>query len=264
MLLASDLQFCKCSVPALSYSTANIGNVISTGPTLITGSTPNEVFFSTDPEAAGGSTLKQTQKVHVRNISTTDTALNLSAYFENFIDDAPSLNTVSLVSDSALDSSIYFGRVLGFDNSGNPIQVDVTLNGTTEVTSVSTILHFSRVENRLVSSGALVPTNGNVTVKSGSTTLGTIPTGLRTASNEHSMIMEASLDTSTTIATTASDPSGTFSSPRTLATALPFSADLSHVGAPHNQAMWLRETIPPATLGSSAYDQAIMLNWRVV
>lgn len=263
MLTKSNIQLCKCSVPPVDFTTANVGNVISAGPTLITGTVADEIFFSIDPSALGGSTLIQTNKVFFRNTSTTDTALNCSVYIENFIDAIVGPTTITLQSTSASDDSTFFARIKGFDASGNPIQTDLSLAGTSAVTSVQTFSTLSRIDFRNSTSEALTPVNGDITVKYGSTTIGICPAGLRTASHEFSILMESSLNSSTTIATTAANPTGTFFQPRTEATALAFYADLSHVGSPNAQGMWPRVTIPPATLGSERYDFSLRFLCKV-
>lgn len=263
MLLNGDIGLCKAATPPLDFTTANVGGVISTGPVYITGSTIGEQFFSIDPNAAGGSSLIQTVKDFIINISTTNTAKSCKIWFHNLIDDAPSLNTVSFVSDSASDNSSMFMRVIGFDNAGNPVQADINLNGTTQVTTGQTFLHISRIEFRLNSSGALAPLNGNGTIKSGSTVLGTAPYGKRGVSTEWKMLMESTLNSNTTIATTAANPTGTFFTPRTAATGLAFSGNLSHIGGPNAQGFWVRQTIPAATIGSEEIDFAIRFSCRV-
>lgn len=263
MLLNSDINLCKCANPPTALDTASVGGAISSGPTFITGSVSGEMNIPIDPDDIGGSSITLTTKVFWQNQSTTDTAKSCSIYFENFIDDAPSLNTVTLQSSSALDTSAFFARVIGFNNSGTPIQADINLNGVTAVTTTATFLHISRVEIRANSNGALVAAYGDITVKSGSTTLGIIPNGLRTASTEWSVLMDGALNSTTTIANPQSSPAGTFFSPRTEATALSFAADLSHVAGPNAQGCWPRIVIPPGTLGSEAYDESFVFLCKV-
>lgn len=263
MLSASNIKLCLANNPATSFSTTSVGGVISSGPTYVNGTAINEVFFSIDPEALGGSTKVQTQKLFWRNESGTDAAKSCSMYLENYLDDAPSNAVLSVVSDSALDDGTLFVRILAFDNSGNPIQVDITLNGTTAATSISSALHISRAEVRSTTGQAITASNGNITVKSGSTVLGIIPFGLRGATHELSILMEATLDSSTTIANTSANPTGTFFSPRDAASALLFSANLVPAGGPHAQGFWARETVPPATLGSEFIDHSFLFNCKV-
>lgn len=263
MLLSSDIKLCKCTTPPVDYTTASVGGAISAGPTYITGSSSNEIFFTMDPNALGGASLVQTNKIFFRNNSATDDAKNCSVYIENFLDEIPANAILTFQSDSALDDATYFVRTLGFDNSGNPIQIDVTLNGTTLVSSVSNMRYISRSEVRSVSTGALVTCNGNITVRSSVTTLGIVPFGLRSGTREISILMEAALDSTTTIATTAANPSGTFFSPRTQATALAFFGNLVFTGGPHAQGVWIRQTIPAATLGSDAIDHALLFNCKI-
>lgn len=263
MLLTNDLGWCKCSNPPVDFSTANVGGSIASGPVFMNGGTVGELFFSIDPDVAGGSSITQTTKGFIRNASTTNTAKNCSVHIENCIDDAPSLNTVSFQGLSSLDDSTVYMRVIGFDGSGNPVQADVTLNGVTMVTTVQTFLHISRVEFRSTVNDALVPLNGNGTIRSGATILGVSPRGLTGCLTEISIIVESILNSSTTIATTAANPSGTFSKPRTLAQSIAFAGDLSHIAGPNRQGIWCRQVIPAATLGSEEIDFSLFLSLRV-
>lgn len=248
---------------ALNFSTASVGGAISAGPTYVTGSSINEVFFTIDPSALGGSTLVQTQKLFWRNESATDAAKSCTLYLENYLDNLAALSVITVVSDSPLDDGTLFVRVLGFDNSGNPLSIDITLNGTTPATSVSSMLNISRAEVRATTGSAITASNGNISVKSGATVQGIIPFGLRSATRELSILMEATLDSTTTIATTAANPSGTFFSPKDVASALAFSGNLVTSGGPHAQGFWARETIPAATIGSEFIDHSFVFNCKL-
>jgi hypothetical protein len=264
MLTINDLMVAKCTTNPVDYTTANIGGAISAGPTFINGTSANELFFPTDPNAAGGATLIQTNKFFVRNGSSTDTAYSCAIWIENALDDNPSNNNIKVVSDNASDNSSYFARIIGFNNSGNPVQIDVTMNGTTEVTTSSQINTISRVESRASSNEALTPTNGNWTIKNGTTVLGILPYGLRTATTEYSILMEAATNGSSTIANTTANPTGTFFRPRTEAGALAFYADLSHISGPNAQPIWARRTTPAATFGSERVDLSFGIKARVI
>lgn len=264
MLSINDIKLAKCTTNPVDYTTANIGGAISAGPTFISGNTGNELFFSTDPNAAGGATLIQTNKFFARNGSSTDTAYSMGIWIENALDNNPSNNNITISSDHASDNSSYYARIIGFNNSGNPVQIDVDMNGTTPVTTSSQINVITRVESRASSNDALVPTNGNWTIKNGTTTLGILPYGLRTATTEYSILMEAALNGSSTIANTTANPTGTFFRPRTEAGALAFFGDLSHISGPNAQPIWARRTTAAATLGSERVDLSFMIKARVI
>jgi hypothetical protein len=265
MLLRGDLTWNKCATPPLDFATANVGGAISAGPTPITGTTIGEVFFDITPDQVGGSDLIQISKVFARNGNSTSPAIACTCWGENFLDDVGSTNTVTLQSDSILDTSDYFARIIGFDGSGNPISADRAMNGISAVTTVLTFGSISRIEYRLVLTGALTTTNGNVTVKSGSTTIGFVPQGLNGANSEQYIAMEAVQNGSTTIADCQTAPSPSFFKPRTRATALSFSEGGTLLGnaTPNRQGVWRKLSIPAATLGSSDAHASIILKANV-
>jgi len=80
--------------------------------------------------------------------------------------------TVTVVSSEATDASNRYVRVKGFDSSGRLIDEQLTLNGTSTVTSTNS---FASVETcvKSVASGSTI--TGYITVKTGTTTLAVIP-----------------------------------------------------------------------------------------
>lgn len=257
MLVEGDLGWYKSATMGANFSTASVGGGRST--TLITGNTIGEIHFAMVPNALAGGSLVQNQKICFTNTSTTDDAISVIFWIDNAADQPPSVNTLSVVSTSALDTSAYFFRFYGFDGSGNPLTIDLSLNGTTTATSASTMLVFSR--GLLMSATTNQPTepNGDITISSGATQISVLLSGYgyKSITAEGKIGVEATQNDTTTIATVAADPSPTFFAANGMGNALSASDGgtlancAAHSTTPNYQSVWCKLTIPERSIGSN-------------
>lgn len=257
MLVEGDVGWFK-KVMGADFTTANLGGAIS--GTQINGSTIGEIFFAMTPAASGGGVGKQTQAIAFRNASLTDDAIGVSFWGANFAIQIPSLNTLSAQSTSVLDTSAYFIRFVGFDNSGNPISIDLQLNGQTLATTSSSMLILARWILMSTLTGLPTSGNGDITVSSGSTVLGIMANldGFSSFTTEGWIGVAGTQNDVVTIATAAADPASiTFFQPVNLSTSLSASGGGnivncgSHSGTPNYQTVWCRLLIAEMVNGSS-------------
>jgi hypothetical protein len=265
-LSLGQLGYLKCLNPAVSLTTAPVGGGVSA--TQINGSSISEIHFPVNPNALGGATITQYNKIFMVNSSTTDDAVGVVAWIENGINQPSTNTTISIVSDSSLDSSLYKARVVGFDSSGNPATVEIQLNGTTTVVTVSSITYVSRIEIRLVASPfTLTSTQGNVSVKdSTATLLGIIATGLSSGISENRIGMEGVKNGTTTTTNAVTAPSGvSMASPNTFGSGISFSGGgtLTHTGT-DAQGIWsaldIKAGVSPAEDATASLVCRVSLN----
>ena len=86
---------------------------------------------------AGGGAKVQYSSTHVKNTNATDALTSAKAWLANALDDVAGDGTASFVSSSASDDSTRKVRILGLDDDGVPTQEEVTLNGVSSVTSLT-------------------------------------------------------------------------------------------------------------------------------
>lgn len=259
-VVTGDIKQYQAATMPTSLTTSSVGGAINTG-VQITGGTIGEIFPGMASAASGGGTRTIYAKTFVKNTNGADDLSSTVFFLANSLDDKPSGNhTVSVVSSSASDGSTKKARFIGLSSGGAPQQEEVTMNGTTVVTTTNTYSAIHRIEIRLVASGDLTDATGDITVSSNSTTIGVIPAGMSSATGEVKIGLVATLDgtSTTTDATTA--PSGiTFSKPRTAATGLAAAnaGVLTHGTA---QAVWWKWVVTEEQKPSA--DIELALDWQ--
>lgn len=244
-LTLGQLGYLKCLNPAVSLTTAPVGGAVSA--TQINGSSIGEIHFAVNPNALGGATITQFNKIFLVNSSTTDDAVGIVTWIENGINQPSANTTISVVSDSSLDNSLRKLRIIGFDSAGNPITIEVQLNGTNVATTVSSIRTVSRTEVRLIASPfTLTASGGNILIKDSSgNVLGVNVVGLSSTTSENLIGMEGVKNGTTTTANATTPPSGiSMASPNTYGSGLSFSGGgaLNHTGT-DGQGIWSQLSI---------------------
>lgn len=259
-VVGSDIKHYQAVTMPTSLTTASVGGAINTG-VEVTGGSIGEVLWSMPSAATGGGTRTLYAKTFVKNTNSSDDMSATKLYMVNSLDDKPAGNhTVSLTSSSASDGSSKKARLIGLNNSGAPLQEEVTLNGTSTVTSSGTFSALHRVEIRLVSDSSLSNAAGDITVVSNSTTIGKVPLGYYAATAEVQMGLVATLDGSSTTTDATTAPGGiSFSKPRTAAGGLAVanSGVLTHGSA---QAVWWKWTVTESQKPSA--DIEVLLGWE--
>jgi hypothetical protein len=193
----------------------------------------------------GGGQRIQTAKFHIYNSDSAVDYAQASVNLINSLDDGPggSFN-VSVTSDNAADNNTYKARIIGWDTTGSPQpQQDdnLVMNGTTPAPSGLNWSKVVAIESRDVSSGALKPTNGNWTVKYGSTVYGVLLAGKYSMTSEVRIGLVATLSDTTTVADAATLPGGiSLSKPRTVLTgiAMANSGVLTHLQTQGGWSVW--------------------------
>lgn len=250
-VVPSDLAHYAATTKATSFSTSDVGGAIDTG-TEITNGSLNEIFFTMEAAASGGGDTIQYGKSFIRNDNSTDQIDSFGIWLPNAIDDLSTAGLIELTSTSASDGSSKKARLIGFDNSGNPQQEEVTLNGTSTVTSSLSFRYELRVEIRLSSGSALTAAAGDITIEHDSSTVGVIPATVKTATNEIDIGLQATLGGSTTITDASTAPSSvTFSRPRVVGSKLTVDGGTGTLEATEAQAIWWRWTVPETMNPSS-------------
>lgn len=259
----TDMKLFAPATVATSFSTANVGGAISA--TQVSGATLNEIFFTMAANAAAGGDRVQHAKIFDKNDHASDQIDNYGIWLANALDDLTTSSVISLVSTSASDDATKKVRLIGFNASGDVIQEEVALNGTSTVTGT---LSFSqavsgqeklRVEVRLVSGGALTTAAGEITVTHNSVSIGVVPATLKTATNEIDIGIEAAIGGSSVIALASTAPSGiTFTRPRTAATKIVVDGGTGTLEFGEAQGIWLRWTLNETMNPSSKIQNAIV------
>ena len=253
----ADIKHYQAQTMAANFTTSNIGGAINTGA-QIQGAVLSEALFTMSSAPAGGGSKVQYSSTHIKNTNATDALTSAKAWMANSLDDVASAGTASFASSSVSDDSTRKVRILGLDDDGVPTQEEVTLNGTSSATSLTSWSAIHRVELRLVSGGTLVNAAGDITVTRGAE-LGVIPAGYWSATAEVQFGVEATLGTSTTTADAATAPGGiSFAKPRTEAGATAL-ANSGLLAAGATQQVWWRWTLAEQARPSA--DIQVVLRW---
>ena len=246
-LSSSDLRLFEPATVAADFSTASVGGAMSANE--LVGSIGEILFEMPSSEDGSGDGDKvQRAKVFYKNKSTDTDLSQGKIWIANALDDfGAGMDTVGMTSSSADDDATMFYRCIGYDVNSDPIVLEVAGDGITQALTVDQVSFLSRVSSHLDDSGSGYPLQavvGDVTIKRGNgTTLGVIPAGYSSATQEIDLWLAATLGDTATIATAAEDPAGaSWSRPRTYATAGSV-ANSGVLTAETGQAVWLRETI---------------------
>lgn len=256
---ASDMKLVEATTMPASFATASVGGAIDGGETLISDATVGQVHFTTASNASGGGDKVQYSKIFDKNDHATDTVNNYVVWIENAIDTLGSANTISFTSASASDDSTKKMTIQGFSSGGAAQTEDVTMNGTTQVTSSLSYTGRVRCILRLVSTGATSTAAGDIDIEFNAATVGTMPAGLYSATGEIDIALEAALDGSATIADASTAPSGpSFSRPRTQGGGLTTDAGTGTLEAQEAQGIWSKWTLPELMLPYSSIQCSIV------
>lgn len=254
---ASDMKLIEATTMPASFSTASVGGAI--GSTEISSATVGQVHFTMASNASGGGAKVQYSKIFDKNNHATDTVNNYVVWIENAIDTLGTANTISFASSSASDDSTKKMTVQGFSSGGAAQTEDVTMNGTSTVTTSLSYTGRVRCILRLVSTGATSNAAGDITATFDASTVGVMPAGLYSLTGEIDIALEAALDGSATIADASTAPSGpTFTRPRTQAGGLTTDAGTGTLEAQEAQGIWSRWTLPELMLPYSSIQCSIV------
>jgi hypothetical protein len=247
-LLPSHLKRVASTVRAADFADEDIGGALT--DTELTGTTVGETLFEmpSTAEGSGDGSRVQYGKEGIANTHPTDNLINAKIFFPNFLADWGSgTDTVVLTSSSEDDDDTKFARLFGFDINGDPIVLEVALDGTAEAVSLDLMSDLQRVtihEDDVDNDYPLVATAGTLTITRGNdTVLGEIPAGYYSATAEIDAWLPATLNDTTTADDPATSPSGaSWSRPRNIASALAV-ANGGELSAESKQGIWLRLTV---------------------
>ena len=258
-VLKTDMKWRKPSTVATSFATSSVGGA-KTGTNLVSAA-DDEIFFSTNAEAAGGSSVTQYGKVFLANTHATDAASGLGAWIANALDTPSAAASMKFVSSDAADSSSYKIRIKGYNSGGTVVTEDRTLNGTSEVTSSTS---FSVTSSRNVTcefiddAGARANAVGTITITHGSTVIGVIPAGGSMAMTGLSIGRTSDVDDTQTIADASTAPSGvSFSVANAAGEKILVDAGSGDLAAGEAQGYWLKLVLTPAQPAVSPFQVAL-------
>lgn len=260
MSLNSYIAHYKCSSPPADFTTTPIGGAISVN--TINSALLEEVLFKMSSAAEGGGDRTQRSKFFVKNTHSTEPLTSAKIYLPLSLDDWGTNDQTVAVQAVNTDDDDKFVRFKGHDTNGDPIQLDVNVDGTTMAATSSTYTAFQSCEVRSQSTGELAAvTSGNILsiYRNGATKLGEIIEGFYFASSEFDIWLPATLDDSITATDAGTDPSGvSWSRPRTEATALSV-ANSGSLTAGSAQGIFVRWTLPETTKPRSVIQIPIMV-----
>ncbi len=255
----TDMKWRKPTTVATSFATSSVGGAKTS--TNLVSAADDEIFFSTNANAAGGASVTQYGKVFLANTHATDAASVLGAWIANALDTPSATDVMTFASSSTSDSSSYKVRIKGYNSGGTVVSEDRTLNGTSEVTSSTS---FSVTSSRNVTceflddTGARANAVGDITIKHGSTIIGVIPAGGSMAMTGLSIGLTSSVDDSQTIADASTAPSGvSFSVANAVGEKILVDAGSGDLAAGEAQGFWVKLVLTPAQPAVSPFQVAL-------
>ena len=241
----TDMKLVEAATMAASFSTSSVGGAIDGSDTLVSSAGIGAVFFTMPSNASGGGDKVQYSKIFDKNDHATDTVNGYGVWIENAVDTLGTAATIQFVSSSSSDDSTKMITVIGKSSGGAAQSENVTMNGTSTVTTTLTYTGRTRFILRASSGGATSTAAGDITITFSASTVGVIPTGLFSATGEVDIALASALDDSATITDASTAPSGpTFTRPRTQAGMLTTDAGTGTLEAQEAQGIWLRWTLP--------------------
>lgn len=250
-----DGKLYACLNPSLSPSSTGVGGGIDTS-NQITGANLGEVHFSVTPNPTSGSIILY-NKIFMKNTNPSSSAFSCLLWIDNYINAPSSLGNIFAYSTSILDNSGFKIRISGFA-SASPLQVDLSLNGTTIVSTSSGFDTITSIEFYSSANILSYPVGDVIIVDSSSVVLGKIPSGIQTAQSLVSIGIESVIDGTTTISDATTSPSVSFSSPNVPGSSLSF-ANSGLIPSESAQGIWSCETIPAMTKSVSALTVSLVL-----
>ena len=256
---ASDMKLIEATTMPTSDSTSSVGGAIDGGDTEISSATVGQVHYTMASNASGGGDKVRYSKIFDKNDHATDTVNNYVVWIENAIDTLGTANTLSFQSASSSDDDTKEMFIQGFSSGGAAQSEAVEMDGTTQVTSSLSYTGRVRCILRLVSTGATSNAAGDIDIEFDSSTVGTIPAGLYSATGEIDIALASALDDSATIADPTTAPSGpSFTRPRTQAGGLTTDGGTGTIEAQEAQGIWSRWTLPELMLPYSTIQCSIV------
>lgn len=255
---SSDLKLYKPTVPAVDFSTADIGGAKTTN--LASPANLNEICFLMPVDE---SAQVQYAKAFVANDNAEDSPTAVKVWLANALDDwGVNETTGAAQGDASGDDDGKFVRFYGHDSTGEPISLDVLLDEDEVVATGDVLTKLQSVELRDQSTGELVAAAADIVIYRNATALGVIPAGAYTATSEFDVWLPATLNDTTTAATAAAAPSGSsFSRPRTEATALSV-ANSGVLTAGSAQGVWYKWTLPADTKSRGDIQVILGIRWN--
>lgn len=234
----NQLKLFASTTMATSFATANVGGGIS--GTEILAAVVGEVCFmmAADPD----DDVTQYAKAHFANTNTTDTLTDAKIWMPNAGQHVAGNYPCTAQSASEDDDETKKIRFLGYDVSSDPLQHELTMNGTTEaIDSIDfSVVHGAELRNS--TTGILTNAAGPITLRRNGTVFGVIPAGCSSMQNEISIGL-GEMDDTATIDDAGTPPDDvTFSRPRTYEDGLAVDGD--DVPAESAQSIWF-EWIQP-------------------
>lgn len=245
MIANSDFKLAKSSTVATSFSTANVGGGIGALSVASLGDT----FFNMTANGSGGGDLFQYAKVFDKNDHASLPASNYGIYSANWLDDLSGNDLLGFSSSSALD--VHDLLLVGYSSGGAPQSETITLNGTTQVNSS---FIFGATKVRIISPTQTVA-NGPITITHNGSTIGIIPVGMWSATNEIDMGLESAIDDTNTIADASTAPAGVaFTRTRTETAKLLVAGGTGTLPSQSAQGIWLRWTLAEQMISSPEFQ----------
>lgn len=239
----TDMKLKEATTMGTSDSTTSVGGAV--GSTLISSATVGQVHYRVSANASGGGDLVRYSKIFDVNDHATDDIDSYGIWMSNSIDTLGTAATIQFVSDSTSDDSTKMITVIGKSSGGSPQSENVTMNGTTEVTTTLTYTGRVRWILRNSTTKAVTTAAGTITGSFSASTVGVIPPGMFSATGEIDLGLAASLNDSATIATPLAAPSSvTFSKPRVSGSKLVVDSGGGTLTAGDAQGIWSRLTLP--------------------
>lgn len=253
-ITAADLKLYKSANTPTNDSGIS-GGAISV--TEILGSIIGELIPQCAYNAAAGGDIVWYYKAFFKNTHATLPLTESVVYIKNALISLASNGTVSAVSTSSSDGSSKKIKVYGEDASGTAVTEEVILNGTTTATGSQVFSKIYKIE-LLTLAGALTTATGTITITRG-ITLGIIPVGFSTATNEYSLWLAATLNDTASVANRLTAPAGaSWSIPNSYATGLAV-ANSQSLTAGSAQGIWIRATYADGTSPTSQMELILRL-----
>jgi hypothetical protein len=243
-----------------SDETSLVGGAISA--TQITGTSVGEVYA---PPITQSNSFPGADRIHYEKVfyKNTDTTSDLSAgviFILNSIDDIGSAGVLTVASSSSSDVGTLV--VIGYDNTGNPQEESIAVNG---LNNVQGLINWTYVQRAIFTDGNGNPIAavGDLSLAVAGTNVGKIPSGYHSATGEFRIGLAATLSDTATTTNTITAPGGiTFTKPRSASAgiAVANSGVLTHL---QSQGIWLKMTTKAGLAAASDVDVVLSINGTV-
>jgi len=196
------ITYASASLP--QDDTTVSGGAINTG--VVLPQNASGVFIPSE-SAPEDTTIAWYYKAFKKNTNLSYDMLDISFYVLNGLTLAASAGTVSVVSDSPLETGVL--RVYGYYNSGTPGYEDISISGTSTIPGSLNWDVGSPIRAQVLSTGgAYALATGNITVAKGATPLGMIPSGQNCVTAEFEIATDAGVNYVTASTNRLTAPAG--------------------------------------------------------